>query len=80
MNNTITMRQLEWRDLYKLGKRDNANRWYPKDETVKRYIDANDYRSPSRAWPYSYAKPLLTKKFAKWATANAPEFAKRFKA
>lgn len=72
------MRTLTWVDLKRLGKSDNANRWYPTDAIVEEYIAKNGYRSPSRQWPQSYARPVMTKKFAKWAEENHPEFSKRF--
>lgn len=60
--------QLDWPDLWNhLGMtKDKGDRWYPGDDTPKWVADyLSGYRSPSRAYPYSYAKPLLTKKFAK---------------
>lgn len=70
---------LDWPDLWQhLGMtRDNGNRWVPKQDApqvVKDYLSG--YRAPSRAWPNSYATPLLTKKFAKHLKTNAPELAK----
>lgn len=56
--------KFEWSDLKSLGKSDNANRWYPTDQIAKEYC--NHYRSPSRKWPFSYAKACLTKKFHKY--------------
>ena len=61
---------LTWADLRKLGKTDNANRWYPCEEISEYFVTI---RSPSRAWPYSYAKAALTKKFYKWMMANHPD-------
>jgi hypothetical protein len=58
---------------------DNANRFYAENEVTLEYIETNGYRRPSRSWPYSHAKPLMTRKFAKWCEANHPEFASRFK-
>ena len=66
---------LPWADLRKLGSTDKANRYYPTDEVCREYVAINGYRGPSRAWPWSYAKPLLTAKFAKWARQNHPEWA-----
>lgn len=52
---------------------DNAGRAYPHGGTAySAYICANSYRPPSRAYPYTYMKPLLTRKFAKWLSLNAP--------
>ena len=71
---------LEWPDLFDLMKRDNGGRWYAREGTpAAQYIDEQGYRSPSRAWPHSHSKPLLTKKFAKWLIANHPETAKAYK-
>ena len=66
------MRNLTWSDLKQIGTQDNGNRWYPVPE-FKEYFEG--YRSPSRAFPYSYAKAAMTKKFAKWCEANRPGFA-----
>jgi len=74
------MKQLDWEDLWThLGmNRDNGGRWYPGNDTpesVKEYLTG--YRSPSRAWPNSYATPLLTKKFCKYLAEKEPQlFAK----
>ena len=70
------MKTLEWPDLWNhLGmERDKGGRWYPGDSTpdsIKDYL--SKYRSPSRAWPQSYAKPLLTMKFAKWLREHEPD-------
>jgi len=69
------METLTWNELRKLGKNDKGNRWFPNDDVCAEYIQQGGYRSPSRAWPYSYAKPLMTKKFIKWVTENHPEWA-----
>jgi hypothetical protein len=55
--------------------RDSAGRWYPTHEITEKYCTG--YRSPSRAWPHSYAKAVLTTKFAKWAATEHPDFAKQ---
>lgn len=60
--------KLEWPDLWdELGMhRDNGGRWYPGNDSpeyVHEYL--SEYRSPSRAYPKSYAGALLTIKFAK---------------
>ena len=65
---------LGWHEVYKLGKTDNANRWYPNEE-VKEYF--NGYRLPSRAYPWSYAKAAMTQKFARWLYDNHPDIYKR---
>lgn len=50
---------------------DSAGRAYPNPcKPYWRYIYSNGYRPPSRAYPYSYMKPLMTKKFAKWLMEN----------
>ena len=67
---------LDWTDLYAMGRIDNAKRFYPISDTpAAQYINQNRYRSPSRAYPNSYAKPLLTLKFAKWLKSNYPNHA-----
>lgn len=71
--------ELDWKDLWqKLGMiKDNGGRFYPGDNTpnsIREYLKG--YRVPSRKWPYSYAKPLLTKKFAKWLINNDQSTAK----
>lgn len=66
---------LDWSDLRALGRSDNGNRWHPSVESIKSYFDG--YRSPSRAWPNSYAKAAQTVKFARWVRANDPALADR---
>jgi hypothetical protein len=68
---------LQWSDLFKIMTRDNGNRWYVDSGNIvaKQYIDEGCYRQPSRAWPHSHSKPLLTKKFAKWLKTNHPKVA-----
>ena len=59
-------------------QKDNGGRWYPSPLTpdwVREYLD--NYRSPSRAWPNSYASALLTVKFAKLLAEKDTELAKR---
>lgn len=69
---------LGWKNLwtdFSMSK-DNGGRWHPSDNTqeyVKEYLKG--HRSPSRAWPNSYAKPLLTQKFAKLVVEKEPELA-----
>ena len=70
------MNKLDWPDLWNyLGMtKDNGNRWYPGDDTpasVREYL--RDYREPSRAHPYSYAKALLTGKFYKYLVEHEPK-------
>lgn len=68
--------RLDWVDIRSLGKSDSAGRWYPYSD-ISEYF--NHIRSPSRAWPWSYAKAAQTKKFAKWLCANHPDIASKFK-
>jgi hypothetical protein len=63
---------LNWNTIRNIGKQDSAGRWYPAPD-VAEYFSA--IRSPSRAWPHSYAKAAQTKKFATWLTINRPELA-----
>lgn len=42
------------------------------DTVEAEYINENGYRTPSRAYPNSHAKPLLTRKYAKWLRDNHP--------
>lgn len=67
------MRVLNWSDLRALGRTDNAGRWYPCDD-IAEYFSA--IRNPSRAWPHSYARAAMTKKFATWLANHKPEIAK----
>lgn len=70
---------LTWNDLFEMMERDNGGRWYPIEGTpAVEYIQLNSYRSPSRHWPHSYSKPLLTTKFAKWLITNHPLTASEF--
>ena len=67
------MDALNWTSIRAIGKTDNANRWYPNEEFAEYF---SSIRSPSRAWPHSYAKAAQTKKFAKWLRENHPMTAK----
>ena len=67
--------QLNWSDLRALGRSDNGKRWHPSVESIKSYFEG--YRSPSRAWPHSYAKAAQTVKFARWVRANDAALADR---
>ena len=63
-----------WSDLG-LSK-DNGGRWFAgtgSPEFVREYC--SHYRTPSRAWPMSHAKPLLSQKFAQALCENMPELA-----
>lgn len=68
------MKTLDWTTIRSIGNTDNANRWHPTPD-VAEYFSA--IRSPSRAWPHSYAKAAQTLKFAKWLTVNRPDLAKQ---
>lgn len=70
------MQTLNWQDLRALGRSDNANRWMPRPDIAEYFLAI---RSPSRAWPHSYAKAAQTQKFAKWLLENRPELAAQFK-
>jgi hypothetical protein len=62
---------LTWKDLFTMMSSDSGGRWTANAGTpAAKYIDENGYRTPSRAWPHSHSKPLLTKKFAKWLAAQ----------
>lgn len=65
---------LGWSSIRAIGKADNANRWYPSADVAPYFVSI---RSPSRAWPHSYAKAAMTKKFATWLLANRPAVAAR---
>jgi len=72
--------KLDWPDLWQHGiaAKDKGGRWYAIHPAAKQYIYENGYRAPSRAWPYSHAKPLLTQKFSKWLIENHPKTAKEW--
>jgi hypothetical protein len=70
------MQTLNWQNLRALGRTDNANRWMPRPDIAEYF---SGIRSPSRAWPHSYAKAAQTQKFAKWLLANRPDIAAQFK-
>lgn len=65
-----------WSDLNMT--KDNGGRWYPSDRTPDYVVEfLKGYRSPSRAFPFSYAKPLLTQKFAKYLCIHDSDLAIR---
>ena len=68
------MNTLTWTTIRALGKTDNANRWRPVPDVAEYFATI---RSPSRAWPHSYAKAAQTQKFAKWLVTNRPALAKQ---
>ena len=68
----ILLRTLTWSDLRALGRTDNANRWYPNGDIVDYFLSI---RSPSRAYPHSYARAAQTKRFAVWLIEHRPDIA-----
>ena len=68
------MTKLNWQTIRKIGKTDNANRWYPIEDIAEYFYSI---RSPSRTWPHSYAKAAQTGKFAKWLIENRPTIAQK---
>lgn len=76
--NTDQKLTLSWPDLFTIMKKDNGGRWYATHPSAVAYITENGYRSPSRAWPHSHSKPLLTRKFAKWLMINDSDLAAQF--
>jgi hypothetical protein len=62
--------RLGWKDLNRLGKSDNKMRWYPHPDLYEYF---QGIRSPSAAWPHSYAKAAMTIKFYKWLKENHPK-------
>ena len=57
------MDKLSWADIRPLGYTDKANRWYS-NEDIADYF--RGIRAPSRAWPHSYVRAAMTKKFKRW--------------
>jgi len=70
----VIMKTLDWKSIRAIGKTDGAGRWHPCDD-VAEYFAA--IRSPSRAWPHSYARAAQTVKFARWLIVNRPAIAER---
>lgn len=66
--------KLDWSDIRNIGRADNGGRWYPSDDVAEYF---SSIRSPSRAWPHSYAKAAQTIKFAKWLRQNHSDIADR---
>lgn len=54
----------------KLGRYDNAGRWYPHPDY--QVPGSFEVRSPSRSWPYGYLKHVYTKKYAKLLALYKP--------
>jgi hypothetical protein len=46
------MKPLTWTTIRAIGTSDNANRWHPAPDVAEYF---RPLRSPSRAWPHSYA-------------------------
>lgn len=67
------MKTLNWQSIRQIGKTDNARRWYPCEDVAEYF---SHIRSPSRAWPFSYAKAAQTQKFARWLIENRPDIAR----
>jgi hypothetical protein len=65
---------LTWADIRRIGKSDKAGRWYPAPNVAEYF---SGIRSPSRAWPWSYAKAAQTAKFARWLTEHQPAIAQQ---
>jgi len=71
------MKALNWPNLFTMMTRNNAGHWHAIEGTpAEEYIDANGYRTPSRAYPYSHSKALQAGKFYKWLEVNHPEILK----
>ena len=68
------MTKLDWKQIYKIGASDKANRWYPDAEIAEYFYPL---RAPSGAWPHSYAKAAQTAKFAKWLIEKHPTIAQK---
>ncbi len=66
-SNASAATTLSFSDLRGLGSWDRANRWFP-DAVVESYF--RSIRTPSRSWPYSYAKAACTSKFLNWLEEN----------
>lgn len=71
-------RRLAWPDVWKhsLLKKDNGDRWQITEGTpkiVRVYLE--HIRQPSRSYPQSYARALLTSKFANYVVNNDPSLA-----
>jgi hypothetical protein len=66
---------LNWQDLRSLGTTGAGGGWHP-DEDIAGYF--KNLRTPSRAWPHSYARAAQTYKFRDWLLQNKPEIARRF--
>ena len=68
------MKTLTWIDMRKIGRSDNARRWFPNPDIAEYF---SNLRAPSRVWPHSYAKAAQTKKFAVWLLENRPDIAQQ---
>ena len=71
----MKMQTLNWESIRFFGETDSAGRWYP-DSDIAEYFST--IRSPSRAWPHSYARAAQTSTCARWLAENRPEQAARF--
>lgn len=68
------MKTLTWIDMRKIGRSDNARRWFPNPDIAEYF---SSLRAPSRVWPHSYAKAAQTVKFARWLADNRPAIAQQ---
>lgn len=66
------MKNLNWQSIRTIGRTDGAGRWYPAPEVAEYFATI---RSPSRAWPHSYARAAQTAKFSRWLIDNRPTIA-----
>jgi len=66
---------LTWAHLKRLGRSDNGNRWYP-DARAPAWVHAylKRFRPPSRQFPWSLARALLTRKFLDHARTVDPDW------
>jgi hypothetical protein len=73
---------LEWCDLWnELGfEKDRAGRWFAGESSPDWVSDfLINHRYPSRAYPHSHSKPILTQKFAKLLCEKDPKLAVKLK-
>ena len=69
----VNSTELDNVSVKRLGKFDGAGRWYPNGDVAEYFTHI---RLPSRAFPYSYYKAAMTKKFCKWLRENQPQYFK----
>ncbi len=57
-------------------EKDNGGRWDTSARTPGWVVEfLSGHRTPSRAWPHSYSKAMLSQKFAKLVVLNDPDLA-----